>query len=118
MTNFNYSVFTKKQANVIYAAIKRGELNADKRTINAMYNLVNANALTTDESVMRGHFERCINHLVEGRTEFAQMELDGHTVKREYVITGTVERIATEDDFFEVPGTVITEKIGEWQWVA
>lgn len=118
MKNFSYSTFTKKQANVIYAAIKRGELTASKQTVREMYNLVGATSLDTDEQVRRGHFERCISHLLEGRTEFAQMELDGHTVRREYVVTGTIKRVATDDDWFEETGSIITEEIGEWCCVA
>lgn len=118
MRNFSYSTFTKKQANVIYAAIKRGELTASKQTVKEMYNMVGATSLDTDEQIRRGHFERCIGHLLEGRTEFAQMELDGHTVKYEYVVTGTIERVATDDDWFDETGTIITEEVGEWRWIA
>ena len=117
MRNFSYSHFTKKQANIIYAAVKRGELEMGKKDINRMYNLVGANTLDNDERKFRGHLERCISQLLEGRTEYAQAELDGNTVRWVEEVVGYAERVATEDDWFDEPGSIIREEVREGRWV-
>lgn len=117
MRSFSYSVFTKKQAGIVYAAIKRGELEASKATVSKMYDLVGRNALDNDECQIRGSFERCVCHIVEGRTDMAQAELDGKVTRKERVLVGTETRIATEDDWFYEVGEEIVEEVYEERWV-
>ena len=117
MRNFSYSTFTKKQAGVVYAAIKRGELEATRATVNRMYGLVGRNVLDAEELADRARFERCLLHIVEGRTEMAQAELDGKRTRLERVLVGTTTRTATEDDWFHEVGDEITEDVYEERWV-
>lgn len=118
MRDFSYSTFTKKQAGIVYAAIKRGELSASKKTISKMYDLVGKNMLDYDEMVLRGSFERCVGHIVEGRIEFAQAELDGKRTRKESVVVGYVERVADpENDWFSEPGEIIRDEVYEERWV-
>ena len=114
-----YSYFTRKQANILYGAIKRGELYADKGTIKDMYDIVGISDdyLSLDDRIFRGHLERAISHYLEGRPEYAQEELNGNIVKKEYVQVGTTKRVATEDDWFEELGSIIEEPIHEERWV-
>ena len=114
---YSYSTFTKKQANVLYAAIKRGELVMAKRDINKMYNLVGAQGMETGEAIFREHCERAIEHLIEHRVELAQAELDGHTVRYEAVAQETYMRPATEWDFDAEPGTMVEDTRDICDWV-
>lgn len=117
MKNFSYSTFTRKQANVVYSAIKRGELSASKSTVSKMYDLVDRNALDNVECQMRGSFERCVGHIVEGRIELAQAELDGKRTRLERFVERIEKRTATEDDFFYEPGEEIDEEVWGERWV-
>ena len=121
MRNFSYSVFTKKQAGIVYAAIKRGELSASKATVSKMYDLVGKNALDNDECQMRGSFERCVCHIIESRMDMAQAELDGKTTCKERVLVGYEEHVADPDndewDFFYEPGEIVRDEIYEERWV-
>ena len=117
MREFSYSTFTKKQAGIVYAAVKRGELDATKATISKIYDLVGANVLDTCERELRGSFERCVVHIVEGRMEMAQAELDGKRTKKERVLVRVEKRIATEDDWFYEVGEEIEEEVYEERWV-
>lgn len=117
MTNFSYSTFTKKQANVLYSAVKRGELEMGKKDIKRMYDLVGKNMLDTDERGFRGQLESAIRHLLDGRIECAQARLDGRKVEKVEVIDGYTERVATEDDWFEELGSIIREEITHTEWV-
>ena len=117
MRNYSYSTFTKKQAGVVYAAIKRGELEASKATVSRMYGLVGRSGLDADELADRARFERCLLHIVDGRMEMAQAELDGEGTRLERVLVGTVTRAATEDDWFHEVGEEISEDVYEERWV-
>ena len=117
MATRDYSYMTRKQAGIVYAAVKRGELRAAKKTIGRMYDLVGATELDTASRVERGHFERCVGHIIDGRMELAQAELDGRTTRRERVLVGTTVRIATEDDWFYEVGEEIEENVYEERWV-
>jgi len=103
MAEFNYSTFTKKQANILYAAVKREELTMSKANIRKMYNIVGARTLDTDERAFRAHLEHAIEHLFEGRIEFAQLELDGHKVRYECVRRETYMRPYNPDNWFDEP---------------
>lgn len=117
MREFSYSTFTRKQADIVYAAVKRGELSASKSVISKMYDLVGANMLDADERQMRGSFERCVCHIVEGRMELAQAELDGRRTRLERVLVAIERRVATDEDWFYEPGEEIEEEVYEERWV-
>lgn len=121
MRDFSYSYFTKKQAGIVYAAIKRGELSASKKAVADMYDLVGKNMLDYDEQVLRGSFERCVGHIVEGRMEFAQAELDGKRTRIERVLVGYEEHVADPEnndwDWFFEPGEIIRDEVYEERWV-
>lgn len=114
---YSYSTFTKKQANVLYAAIKRGELVMAKRDINRMYNLVGAQCMDTEDAIFREHCERAIGHLIEHRVELAQAELDGHIVRYEAVAEEKYMRPATIWDFDVEPGTMVEDTRDICDWV-
>lgn len=67
----SYRYLTKKQANVIYAAYKCGDVTMSKATINKMYRMVGV----ADENY--GHFDMACDHIINGRLDMAQAELDG-----------------------------------------
>ena len=117
MRNFSYSTFTKKQAGIVYASIKRGELSATKQTVSKMYNLVGRNMLDNDELDMRCSFERCVKHIIEGRMELAQAELDGKRTELERYVERIEKRKATEDDWFYEVGEEIEETVWGERWV-
>lgn len=117
MRQFSYSTFTKKQAGIIYAAVKRGELSATKATISKMYDLVGANMLDACGRELRGSFERCVGHIVEGRMELAQAELDGKRTRLERFVERVEKRIATDEDWFHEPGEEIEEEVWGERWV-
>lgn len=117
MKNFSYSTFTKKQANALYSAVKRGELEMDGKNIKRMYDLVGKNTLDTGECIFRGQLESAIRHLFSNRIECAQARLDGKKVEEVRVIDGYTECVATEDDWFEEPGSIIREEIAHYEWV-
>lgn len=117
MRNFSYSTFTKKQANILYFAVKRGQLEMSKSEISRMYDLVGKNMLDADEATFKGQLTSAISHYLEGRTDCAQARLDGKKVEEVKVIDGYTERVADEDDWFEEPGTIIREEISHTEWV-
>lgn len=79
-----YSYLTKKQAGIVYAATKRGDVSADKKFIRKMYNVVGIRwmDLTPDERAIVIHAEQAVDHIVNGRLELAQAELDGRCTER------------------------------------
>ena len=113
-----YDYFTQKQANILYRAVKQNKLHMKKSDISKMYNIVGTrdSNLSLDERIFRYHLENAINHYFNDRLEYAQAELDGHTVKQEIVKVGETEREATEDDFFYDIGEIIVEPIYETRW--
>jgi len=114
-----YDYFTRKQANILYGAIKRGELYADKGTIKDMYDIVDRRSysLSLSDRIFRGHLERALDHYLNKRPEYAQEELNGNIVRLEHVKIGTETREATEDDWFYEPGELIEDDIYEDRWV-
>lgn len=74
----NYSYFTRKQANILYAATKRGELTIDRRTMSAIYDLVGDTS--REVYAFRSKAEQAIGFLFKDRADLAQAVLDGKTV--------------------------------------
>ena len=71
----SYDYFTRKQANILYGAVKRGQLDMNKKDINRMYNTIVETRhmnLSQDDRIFRGHLERAISHYLEGRIDLAQ----------------------------------------------
>lgn len=88
-----YRYYTRKQAGIIYAAIKRGDLVATKKFISELYNSVE-----DVYDVARIHaVNRIIDHLFNKRFDLAQAEVDGHMTDTIAVKTIT-RRAATEED--------------------
>lgn len=119
-----YSYLTKKQAGIVYAATKRGDVTADKRFIRKMYDLVGIRWMDLDpkERAIVIHAEQAVDHIVNGRLELAQAELDGRYTEQVWVITSVEKVIVTEenidaiDDLFAEIGEESEIKHGEWTW--
>lgn len=119
-----YSYLTKKQAGIVYAATKRGDVTADKRFIRKMYDLVGIRWMDLDpkERAIVIHAEQAVDHIMNGRLELAQAELDGRYTEQVWVITSVEKVIVTEenidaiDDLFAEIGEESEIKHGEWTW--
>lgn len=118
-----YSYLTKKQAGIVYAATKRGDVTADKRFIRKMYDLVGIRwmDLESKERAIVIHAEQAVDHIMNGRLELAQAELDGRYTERVWVITSVEKVIITEAnrddiDLFAEIGEEYEIEHGEWTW--
>lgn len=90
MAGFNY--FTRKQAGIIYAAIKRGEIKMAKRDVNRMYNLVGVRGfnLSVEDCEFLGKLDKVITAIFDSRLDVANGLLNGETWRKEYVTTDKV----------------------------
>ena len=90
MAGFNY--FTRKQANIIYAAIKRGEIKMVKRDVNRMYNLVGVRGfnLSVEDCEFLGKLNNVITAIFDSRLDVANGLLNGETWRKEQVVTDKV----------------------------
>lgn len=90
MAGFNY--FTRKQANIIYAAIKRGEIKMVKRDVNRMYNLVGVRGfnLSAEDCEFLGKLDNVIAAIFDSRLDVANGLLSGETWRKEQVATDKV----------------------------
>ena len=90
MAGFNY--FTRKQANIIYAAIKRGEINMAKRDVNRMYNLVGVRGfnLSVEDCEFLGKLDNVITAIFDSRLDVANGLLNGEKWRKEQVATDKV----------------------------
>lgn len=90
MAGFNY--FTRKQANIIYAAIKRGEIKMVKRDVNRMYNLVGVRGfnLSAEDCEFLGKLDNVITAIFDSRLDVANGLLNGETWRKERVATDKV----------------------------
>lgn len=120
-----YSYLTKKQAGIVYAATKCGDVSADKKFIRKMYDLVGIRwmDLTPDERAIVIHTEQAVDHIVNGRLELAQAELDGRYTEQVWVITSVEKVIVTEENqwdenisLFAEIGEEVEIEHGEWTW--
>lgn len=90
MAGFNY--FTRKQANIIYAAIKRGEIKMAKRDVNRMYNLVGVRGfnLSVEDCEFLGKLDNVITAIFDSRLDVANGLLNGEMWRKEQVATDKV----------------------------
>ena len=90
MAGFNY--FTRKQANIIYAAIKRGEIKMVKRDVNRMYNLVGVRGfnLSAEDCEFLGKLDNVITAIFDSRLDVANGLLNGEVWRKEQVATDKV----------------------------
>lgn len=112
MAGFNY--FTRKQANIIYAAIKRGEIKMLKRDVNRMYNLVGVRwfNLSVEDCEFLGKLGNVITAIFDSRLDVANGLLNGETWRKDYVTTDKVidERINP----FTNESYVVYESVETW----
>ena len=110
----SYQHLTKKQANVVYAAYKRGDVSMDKATINRMYRMVGVAGESFD------HFSKACDHIINGRLDMAQAELDGKRTREVYEVLEVRQVVVTEENWdewiFSELGDIEEEEIGEWVW--
>lgn len=118
-----YSYLTKKQAGIVYAATKRGDVTADKKFIRKMYDLVGIRWMDLEprERAIVIHAEQAVDHIMNGRLELAQAELDGKYTEQVWVITSVERVIITEAnrddiDLFAEIGEEYEIEHGEWTW--
>ena len=120
-----YSYLTKRQAGIVYAATKRGDVTADKKFIRKMYDLVGIRWMDLDpkERAIVIHAEQAVDHIVNGRLELAQAELDGRYTEQVWVITSVEKVIVTEENqwdenisLFAEIGEEVEVEHGEWTW--
>lgn len=103
MTNYRY--YTRKQAGIVYAAIKRGDLTASDKFVKALYN----DAESTERVDRILAVNRIIDHVINNRFDLAQAEVNGCITDTVPVKTVT-RRPATEEDGEVLFGIV---KVGE-----
>ena len=98
-----YESLTRKQAGIVYGAVKRGDVTLDQRHTREMYNIVGVPRRNLDlhERVILSHIDAAVGHIVNGRMELAQAELDGHYTSTEEVVIGTRQVEVTEDNWFD-----------------
>ena len=92
-TSADFAVFTRKQANVVYAAYKRGEVKMTSKQVKHLYNCVGTNDFT---------FASVCSFICEGMNELAQAILDGHKVEAYEVETVVREEIEEDDPFYGI----------------
>lgn len=113
MAGFNY--FTRKQANIIYAAIKRGEIKMTKRDVNRMYNLVGVRGfnLSVEDCEFLGKLDNVITAIFDSRLDVANGLLNGEIWRKEYV---TTDKVVDEyfDDWFTNDIVTIYETVEAW----
>lgn len=97
----NYAYITRKQANIIYSAVKRGELNASKKFINKLYDSVERT-----DSDMYLRVNDIIDWIFKKNFDFAQAIIDGSLIEKKTVEIVDGYRIATdhEDNPFLIAG--------------
>lgn len=98
-----YSYMTRKQAGIVYGAVKRGDLTLDRQHVREMYDLVGTpwSDMDVRERSIFMHVGSAIDHLFAGRKELAQAELDGHHVEERQRVIGTRAVEVTEDNWLD-----------------
>jgi len=105
-----FVVFTRKQANVVYAAMKRGEVRMSRAQVKRLYDCVGTNDM---------QFSSACSFICEGRYDLAQAMLDGGRVEA-YDVEHVTRTLVTEENaheylFFEV-GDVVEETTTETRY--
>lgn len=110
-----YSYFTKKQANIIYSAFKRGNVTLTKKQSKMLYDLIGRNErfspMSMAERQARHSFEDAVKCILDGKFELAQACIDGGYLVEEFE---EVSYVATEADcknncFLEI-GEIVKER--------
>lgn len=104
----NYAYITRKQANIIYAAVKRGKLHASKKFINKLYD-----AVERTDSDMYSLVNGIVDYLFKGNVEFAQALIDGKCINEVHALVIDGYRPATADDLFWSIGEMI--EVSHWE---
>lgn len=101
---YEYAYLTRKQAGIVYAATKSGDITMTKKAIGMMYDAVGCPYvdLRDDLRAVAVRADRAIGHLFEGRTDIAQAILDGKDVCSRPHVLGHVHFEVTEDNVEEV----------------
>ena len=98
-----YSYMTRRQAGIVYGAIKRGEVTLDRQHTKEMYDLVGTpwSDMDVRERSIFLHLGSAIDHIIAGRPELAQAELDGrHTEERQRLV-GMRQVEVTDDNWLD-----------------
>lgn len=117
--SIRYNYLTKKQANIVYAAIKRGDLVASRKWINDMYNTVGD---CTDSSLeMMNRVNMVVSFISRGQLDLAQAIIDGKDVCERFVVTSITNVLITEENageyLFNEIGDIVEVEDGEWRWI-
>lgn len=99
-----YAYLTKKQAGIVYAAVKRGDVTMSAKQVRAMYDMVG------DPEASYYHIAEAVSHIINGRFEMAQAELDGKYTECVEVVTSVESVLVTEENELDF----IFEEIGEY----
>jgi hypothetical protein len=98
-----YAYLTRRQAGIVYAAAKRGDVSLDKRHAREMYGIVEQSWMDLDlhgRSIML-HVDAAIDHIIAGRMELAQAELDGRFTEERRRVVGTRKVVVTDDNWID-----------------
>lgn len=112
-TTTNYAKLTKKQAGIVYSAVKSGKISMTKKDIAAMYDLVDKINVTPKEIGNILRYKEVCGLIVKNNISFAQGVADGGYIYN--VEIGTTIRYATAEDWFYDLGEAIQESIFEEQ---
>lgn len=122
--NGNFAYLTRKQANVIYATYKRGDIAMSKAQANEMYDAVG----DTENEGAYAFYKQVLDFIFKKRLDLAQALLDGKQVRyddgyEEVAITQDMldnpEKYGIDDVFFELyeVGDMYEIKTHEGRWV-
>lgn len=108
----NYKYLTRKQANIIYRAVKSDQITAPKKFISDMYNLVGSTDLSPEAYRLMCQVEDAIRYIFVSNFKFAQARIDGKRIVTKKVIWDV--KMLTQEDvdndyWFKEVGDIVTE---------
>ena len=123
-----YAYLTRKQAGIVYGAIKRGSVSLDKRHVKAMYDIVGTpwGSLDVHDRQVLMHIDAAIDHILADQYDLAQAELDGHYTELSQRVVGTRKVTVTDDNWIDFAfdpehdyevGDIAEEDVIEEFWV-
>ena len=86
----DFSYTTRKQAGIVYAAYKRGDLRLTRAQVRDLYDSVGEYS---------HYLTECIGHIIAGRLDMAQAIADGYSV--EEVTNEIVENVTLTQEMFD-----------------
>jgi hypothetical protein len=95
----NWAYFTRKQAGVIYAANKRGDIHMSRKQVSDMYDTVG------DPDAYDDDYRQMVRFICDNRYDLAQAVIDGKKVEWRTVYEER-DFIVTQDMFDHLPNTV------------